>query len=90
MAECKWITAIITRAGMFFNAYTFVRPNELRRAEWEEIDIKKREWVIPAEKMRREHVVPLSRQDYQILEDIKPFTGRSKYISLRSEILINL
>lgn len=63
-------------------AYTFVRPGELRHAEWEEIDIDTEEWRIPAEKMkiRQPHIVPLSRQVIDILKELKPLTGHGKYV----------
>ncbi len=76
------VGSMITRYGLYFNAYTIVRPNELRKAEWSEIDLSASLWTIPAErmKMRREHVVPLSRQAVGVLENIRPFTGASRYI----------
>ena len=55
----------------------FVRPGELRHAEWKEFDVDNAEWRIPAEKMkmRRPHRVPLSRQALAILKELKPITG---------------
>lgn len=52
---------------------TFVRPGELRRAEWSEIDIGKAEWRIPAEHMKKRepHVVPLSRQALNLLHELQ-------------------
>lgn len=76
------VNSVITRYGLYFNAYTIVRPNELRKAEWEEINFHAATWIIPAErmKMRREHAVPLSHQALEILEKIKPYTGSSRYV----------
>jgi integrase len=50
----------------------FVRPGELRGAEWSEIASDQAEWVIPAEKMkmRRAHLVPLSAQAVEILREL--------------------
>lgn len=50
---------------------TFVRTSELINARWEEIDFERREWVIPAERMKmgKEHIVPLSDQAIEILKD---------------------
>jgi integrase len=50
--------------------YVFVRPGELRAAEWSEIDLRAAEWRIAAHrmKMRRAHIVPLSRQALAILK----------------------
>lgn len=70
------------RAALKFQAYTFVRPGELRRAEWSEIDTKEALWKIPAEKMkmRRPHLVPLSRQALEVLEELRHLTGQSRYL----------
>lgn len=66
----------------------FVRPGELRGAEWSEIDYKAAEWRIPTSRMKmgREHVVPLSKQAVAMLADIKTLTGggRLVFTSLRS------
>lgn len=66
----------------------FVRPGELRTAEWAEIDLDAAEWRIPASKMkmRLDHLVPLSTQAVAILRDLHPLTGDSQYVfpSLRS------
>ncbi len=66
----------------------FVRPGELRRAEWSEIDIAAAEWRIPGEKMKMGalHVVPLSSQAIAILDELRPLTGHGRYVfpSVRS------
>lgn len=71
-----------TKAAAQLAPLVFVRPGELRHAEWSEIDLKKAEWNIPAEKMkmREPHLVPLSRQAVAILEGVLPFTGSSRYV----------
>lgn len=73
---------ILTRSAMWLLAYTFVRTGELRAACWGEIDWARAEWHIPAErmKMRRAHVVPLSRQALAILEELKAKTGKQMHI----------
>ena len=57
----------------------FVRPGELRKAEWSEFDLDAEHpvWRIPAEKMKMKeaHIVPLSRQAVAVLRDIQPHTG---------------
>ncbi len=60
----------------------FVRPGELRHAEWSEIDLDKAEWRIPAEKMkmREQHIVPLPRQAVAILRELHPLTGAGRYV----------
>ena len=56
----------------------FVRPGELRAAQWPEFDLEKAEWRIPAArmKMREQHIVPLSRQAVEILREVEPLTNR--------------
>lgn len=60
----------------------FVRPGELRHAEWAEIDLDAAEWNIPAHKMkmREPHLVPLSAQAVAILRDLQPLTGAGRYV----------
>ncbi len=60
----------------------FVRPGELRRAEWSEVSLDAAEWTIPAEKMKigMPHTVPLSRQAVTILRDLQPLTGGGRYL----------
>jgi integrase len=60
----------------------FVRPGELRAAEWAEMDLDAGEWRIAAHrtKMRRPHFVPLARQAVDILREIEPLTGRGRYV----------
>lgn len=72
----------VVRCALWFSAYVFCRPGEIRRAEWTEVNFEAREWRIPAEKMkmRRQHIVPLSDQAYDILERLRPLTGHGKYI----------
>jgi len=69
---------------------TFVRPGELRHAEWTELDLEKSEWCIPAKKMkgRKKHIVPLSKQSLKIIEELRPVTEYSKYLfpSIRSPL----
>lgn len=67
----------------------FVRPGELRAAEWAEIDLDAAEWRIPGTKMKMkiEHLVPLSVQAVEILRGLHPMTGDGKFVfpSLRSK-----
>jgi integrase len=69
--------------------YVFVRPGELRQAAWSEVDLEGALWRIPAERMkaREAHLVPLSRQAVQILNELKPVTGAGRLLfpSLRSQ-----
>lgn len=78
----------VVLCALKFAPLVFVRPGELRHAEWQEIDFEKSEWKIPAGKMKmkRVHVVPLAKQAIETLEELKPFSGDGKYIfpSVRS------
>jgi integrase len=58
---------------------TFVRPGELRHARWSEIDEANKVWRIPAArmKMRRDHIVPLSRQALEIIKQIRTISGQT-------------
>lgn len=60
----------------------FVRPGELRHMEWAEIDFEAQQWNIPAAKMKMkaDHLVPLSQQALEILNELRPLTGNSKYV----------
>jgi len=71
-----------TRAALKLSGLLFVRPGELRHAEWSEIDLDKAEWNIPAGKMkmRQPHLVPLSEQAVAILRELQPLTGRGQYV----------
>lgn len=69
--------SFITRCALQLAPLLFVRPGELRRAEWCEFDLQRAEWRIPASKMKGRvlHIVPLSPQALAILHDLKPLTG---------------
>ena len=72
----------LTRYAMQIGMYTFVRPGELRKFEWDEINWDKKEWKLLPEKMklRKPHIVPLSRQVLAVLEELQPMTSYSKYV----------
>lgn len=73
---------LIVRCALRLSPLVFVRPGELRKAQWSEINWDKSEWVIPAErmKMREKHIVPLSCQSLEILRELQPLTGDGKYL----------
>ena len=73
---------VIVRCALKFSALTFCRPGEIRQAEWSEIDFENCEWRIPAEKMKmkRVHIVPLSRQAIEVLTNCRQLTGNGRYI----------
>lgn len=74
--------SFVTRCALQLAPLVFVRPGELRTAEWAEINLEQAEWNIPAlkMKMRQSHLVPLSTQAVAILQEIQPLTGKSQYI----------
>ena len=52
----------------------------MRTAEWDALDLEKAEWRFVASKTRTEHIVPLATQALEILEELKPLTGRGRYL----------
>lgn len=71
-----------THAALRLAPYVFVRPGELRAAQWREFDLESAEWRIPAERMKmgETHIVPLSRQAVEILRELEPLTGNNRYL----------
>jgi integrase len=76
----------VTRYGLQLAPLLFVRPGELRKAEWIEIDLEAGEWRIPTErmKMKAKHIVPLSTQAVAILRALQPLTGKGRYVFPRA------
>lgn len=72
----------ITKLALQLAPHVFVRPGELRHAEWSEIDLDGALWTLPAEKtkMRKVHRVPLSRQSVALLREVHRHTGPSGYV----------
>ena len=72
----------VAKCALRLAPLVFVRPGELRHAEWSEIDLDNTEWRIPAKKMKMKspHIVPLSKQAMEIFYDIQPITGHGKYV----------
>jgi integrase len=71
-----------TKIALQIAPHVFVRPGELRHAEWEEIDLEAAVWTIPPGKMkmRKPHTVPLSRQVVALLSDLHTVTGPAGYV----------
>jgi integrase len=74
--------SFVTKCALQLAPLLFVRPGELRRAEWSEINLDKAEWRIPGEKMKMKavHIVPLCVQAVTILKDLQALTGDRKYV----------
>lgn len=72
----------VTKAAVKMLWLTIVRTVELRGAEWSEFDLEAGVWTVPAErmKMREKHLVPLSAQALELLQALKPITGRGRYV----------
>lgn len=58
----------------------FVRPGELRHAQWEDIDLDAAEWRYTVTKTKTQHIVPLASQAIEILQELQPLTGRGRYV----------
>lgn len=71
-----------TRCALQLAPMFFVRPGELRQAEWAEMDLDAAEWNLPAHKMktRQPHIVPLATQAVAILRALYPLTGNGRYV----------
>lgn len=80
---------IVAVSALKLTPMLFVRPGELRAAEWSEFDLDAAEWRIPAAKMKMktEHMVPLATQAVAILRELYRVTGHGKFVlpSLRTE-----
>lgn len=80
----------VVRCAFKLAATVFVRPGELRAAEWSEFDLDDAQWIIPAARMKlekaakadpnRSHIVPLSAQAVAVLRDAHALTGRGRYV----------
>lgn len=72
----------VTRFALRITPHVFVRPGELRLATWEEIELEKAEWRIPAGRMkaRRPHIVPLSTQVIGMLAELREMSGAKGFV----------
>lgn len=74
--------SVPTRCLIEWQLLTLVRPSESSGAQWAEVEVDARLWIIPAERMKakREHIVPLSPQALKILERMKPISAHREHI----------
>ena len=72
--------SLIVRCALRLAPLVFVRPGELRRAEWKAIDLEAGEWRFTVVKTDTPHLVPLSRQAGEILCELHPLTGNGRYV----------
>ncbi len=70
----------VVRAALLLAPLVIVRPGELRQAEWRDIDLDAAEWRFTISKTQTQHIVPLSGQAVEILEDLHAITGRRQYV----------
>ncbi|MDE1348543.1 integrase domain-containing protein [Vibrio aestuarianus] len=73
---------ILTRCLIEWQLHTMTRPIEAVTARWEDIDLDKNVWVIPAErmKMKRPHTIPLTPQSLSLLNTLKPISGHRQFL----------
>lgn len=75
-------TKLVTRCLIEWQLHTMVRPGEAAGTRWDEIDLNKNEWTIPAERMKKNkpHIVPLSPQAIRLLDVLKPVSGHREHV----------
>ncbi|MDR0776758.1 MAG: integrase arm-type DNA-binding domain-containing protein [Azonexus sp.] len=71
---------MIVKTALLLAPLVFVRPGELRQAEWSGIDLDRAEWRYHVSKTKTEHLVPLSRQAVALLRELYPLTGTGRYV----------
>jgi integrase len=78
----EYVGHISTKLALKLIAHTFVRPANIRHAEWSEIDFKTKQWIIPSHKMKtkKELIVPLSQQALAIIYEAKEHSYDSKLL----------
>jgi integrase len=72
--------SFIVKSALQLAPLVFVRPGELRQAEWEHIDFEAKEWRYFVTKTKVQHIVPLSRQAIKILTEVQPLTGKGRFV----------
>jgi integrase len=79
----------VTDIAVRLLAYLFVRPGELRRARWEEVNLDTDEWRIPGKRMKKrtvtDHVVPLPTQAVALLRELRELTGHTPWLFPHSQ-----
>ena len=70
----------IVKSAFKLSPLLFVRPGELRKMEWKDVNLDKSEWIYHVSKTDTMHIVPLARQAVEVLREIQPLTGRGMYV----------
>jgi len=71
---------LTVRCALRLAPLVFVRPGELRKAEWADIDLDAVQWSYIVTKTNSQHIVPLSRQAVEVLKELQPLTGNGRYV----------
>jgi integrase len=71
----------VVAAALRLAPLVFVRPGELRSAEWAAMDLDEGEWAFTTSKTKTEHIVPLAPKAVAVLRDLQPLTGSGRYVS---------
>ena len=71
---------LVVRCALRLAPLVFVRPGELRHAEWADIDLDNAEWSFTVTKTHTRHIVPLCKQAVDILRELRPLTGHDRYV----------
>ena len=70
----------IVKCAFKLSPLLFVRPGELRKMEWKDVNLDEAQWIYHVSKTDTMHIVPLAQQALEVLRDIQPLTGRGKYV----------
>lgn len=70
----------VVKSALLLSPLVFVRPGELRKAEWEKFDFDKAEWRYLVSKTKTNHLVPLAVQAVAILKELHALTGHGRYV----------
>jgi integrase len=71
---------LVVKSALQLAPLVFVRPGELRQAEWEHINLDTKEWRFLVTKTNTPHIVPLSKQAIEILTNLHPLTGNGRFV----------
>ena len=72
--------SFVVKSALQLAPLVFVRPSELRQAEWQHIDFETKEWRYLVTKTQTQHIVPLSKQAIEILANLHPLTGNGRFV----------
>lgn len=76
----EYTGSFIVKSALQLAPLVFVRPGELRQAEWDHIDFDAKEWRYLVTKTQTQHIVPLSEQAVEILNTLQPLTGSGRFV----------